>query len=189
MIPSYSYYIENFVRGRGKQNPPAPGEHHFVAAYLVPKLYSIEAAVPDFINPDGTKAILGDVVYYKDGKHHFGIEAKLGTIRLTKREFNKWIVAVNGDFWPNLFIGVGKNGIAIAAWDDFRRGYIAAVQAKDSDWSPVEIDGGYGPMKSVDLLRSHLPPAAWFPFAGQNNDDAKELDARFTDALRRSIWG
>ena len=58
----------------------------------MPKLYEINGIAPDYINPDGTKAIIIDVVYYRDEKHHFEIEVKLGTVRLTRREFNDWIV-------------------------------------------------------------------------------------------------
>ena len=35
---------------------------------------------------------MGDVVYYRDEEHHLGLEVKRGTIRLTSREFNEWIV-------------------------------------------------------------------------------------------------
>ena len=73
MILSYSEYIRLYIHRLNKSSPPAPGEHHFVSAYLVPKLYSINGKVPDYINPDGTKSILGYVVYYQDGQHHFGI--------------------------------------------------------------------------------------------------------------------
>ena len=57
-------------------NRPCPGEHHFVSAYLVPKLFSINQRIPDYINPDGTKGIIGDIVYYQDHEHQFGIEVK-----------------------------------------------------------------------------------------------------------------
>ena len=43
-----------------------PGEHHFVAVYLLPKFNKI----PDFLNPDGTKGKCGDIVFEKDTQHY-----------------------------------------------------------------------------------------------------------------------
>lgn len=188
MITSYSAYIQSYLLGKGRATLPAPGEHHFVSAYLVPKLYSINNKVPDYINPDGTKSILGDVVYYQDGKHHFGIEVKLETVRLTKREFNEWIVGHDSSQWPHLFIGVGHTGIGLAKWGEFRNAYINAVQAKKHDWILKEIDEGYGPMKDMDVLLPHLPSSAQFPFTS-SAIEASEHEARFTRALRTHIGG
>lgn len=186
MLSSYSAYIDRYLCDREKGSPPIPGEHHFVSAYLVPKLFKINGKVPDYINPDGTKSILGDVVYYQNGIHHYGIEVKLGTIRLTKHEFNTWIVDHVPTKWPHLFVGVGNTGIVLATWSDFRKAYVAAVQAKDKEWSPKRIPSGYGPMKRIDVLLSHLPGDAWFPYV-QSIHEAKKHDVRFTKALRKYI--
>ena len=188
MISSYCEYIDRYVRRKSKSAPPAPGEHHFVSAYLVPKLYAINGKVPDYINPDGTKAILGDVVYYQNGKHHFAIEVKLGTVRLTKREFNEWIVSTDSGNWPDLFIGVGRSGVSLATWGEFRGAYIAAIRTKVHGWAPLEISSGYGPMKGVDELPPHLPNGTWFQFA-TSATEASEREAKFTTALRRGIGG
>lgn len=188
MIPTYSSYIASYLRGKAKSTLPPPGEHHFVSAYLVPKLYSINQVVPDYINPDGTKEILGDVVYYRDGRHHIGIEVKLGTIRLTRREFNDWIVASEDSSWPTLFVGLGQNGIALAKWSVFRAAYIAAVQKKIPGWLPKAIPSGYGPTKSIDTLLLHLPASATFPFA-RALKEATENELRFSRALRESVGG
>lgn len=186
MIANFSEYISRYILRTDKSAPPTPGEHHFVCAYLVPRLFTINGKVPDFINPDGTKAILGDVVYYRDGRHHFGIEVKLGTVRLTKREFNEWIVSEDTNLWPNLFVGISSNGIALSAWSEFRGAYLAAVRAKDDNWSPATIGSGYGPMKGVNELRAHLPSGTWFPFT-VNQADASIHEAAFTAALRRGV--
>ena len=138
-------------------NRPCPGEHHFVSAYLLPRLFSLNKRIPDYINPDGTKSIIGDVVYYKDHEHQFSIEAKLGTIRLTKSEFNEWIVSSDQSCWPHAFIAIGTKGIGFCSWEDFRTTYISSVREKNPTWSPAIIDGGYGPQKSVNLLLSKLP--------------------------------
>ena len=92
MIPTYTDYINRYILKNGLGDNKSPGEHHFVAAYLVPKLFVINQLVPDYINPDGTKSITGDIVYFKNGSYRLGIEVKYGTIRLTKNEFNIWIV-------------------------------------------------------------------------------------------------
>ena len=102
MINSYVEYIDRYLALQGLAGLKEPGEHHFVSVYLVPKLYSIAKIVPDYVNPDGTKSILGDVVYYRDGKHAIGIEVKLGTIRLTAKEFNNWILNPNISEQPNI---------------------------------------------------------------------------------------
>lgn len=188
MLPSYSAYINSYLFDRGKGSPPIPGEHHFVSAYLVPKLFKINGKVPDYINPDGAKSILGDVVYYQDGKHHFGIEVKLGTVRLTKHEFNTWIVGNSSAEWPHLFIGVGNTGVGLATWSEFRDAYVTSVQAKNGKWDPKEITEGYGPMKSVDVLLPHLPKTAWFPYA-ESTAEAEQHEARFTETLRAYING
>ncbi len=38
---------------------PTPGEHHFCSIYLLNKFNRL----PDYINPDGTKCITGDIVF------------------------------------------------------------------------------------------------------------------------------
>ena len=186
VISNYSAYIQSYVLGKGRTTLPSPGEHHFVSTYLVPKLYSINGKVPDYVNPDGTKAILGDIVYYQDGKHHFGIEVKLGVIRLTKREFNEWIVEDKLNRWPHLFIGVGHTGIGLATWQDFREVYVTAIRAKNSGWIPKRIADGYGPMKDVDVLLPTFGKSGWFPFSADALEASKN-EARFTKLLRSHI--
>jgi hypothetical protein len=183
MIPSYSSYIRHFIFNRKSKKRPVPGEHHFVAAYLVPKLYSLHKTVPDYVNPDGTKGIFGDVVYFRDNKHHFGIEVKLDVIRLTKGEFNKWIVSPTGKRRPNIFLGVGRNGIALTTWQAFRRAYIAANRKRTPKWKAIRIEKGYGPMKNVDLLQRHLTDGEWFPFESDVRKEGKRESAFLTALL------
>lgn len=185
MVPSYSEYIRRYIHRRSKASPPSPGEHHFVATYLLPKLYEINGIVPDYVNPDGTKSIIGDVVYYRDEKHHFGIEVKLGTVRLTKREFNDWIVDEDPEFWPNLFLGVGRKGIALSSWSEFRTSYVASVKSKKPGWVATKIEDGYGPMKEVDELAEHLGEGLWFAIAEASTTAIHDL--RFTTALRNRV--
>ena len=163
-----------------------PGEHHFVSVYLVPKLYELNRIIPDYVNPDGTKGIIGDVVYFRDGAHQLGIEVKLATIRLTKNEFNSWIVAEDKSRWPHVFVGVGTQGVVMLPWREFRRVYIEAVHEKDADWVPMPIEDGYGPMKAVNKLFSSDDPSGYFRKVSELKQ-AKILDAKFLEALHEAI--
>ena len=157
-----------------------------MCAYLVPKLFALNGLVPDYINPDGTKSILGDVVYYKNNKHHFGIEIKLESISLTKREFNEWIAAPKQSDWPNLFIGVNKKGLLLSTWATFRSAYINSVRSKNPMWEATPIDERYGPAKKVEQLALHMPAESVFP-VGANSAQAIAMEEKFTFELRHRI--
>lgn len=111
MIGTYSDYIDEFIKRPATEGRPIPGEHHFVSTYLLPRIFEIRGAVPEYINPDGTKAVIGDVVYYDNGSHQHGIEVKLGVIRLTSAEYNRWIVWGNTSARPETFVGIGEKGL------------------------------------------------------------------------------
>ena len=147
MIKTYSDYIDRYMREPGLNGAKSPGEHHFVATYLMPRLLKVRPDVPDYVNPDGTKKMCGDIVYFDDGKHRLGIEVKFDTIRLTVNEFNSWIINGRGRH-PDYFLGIGKNGMLFVPWRDFRRQYRDAVDSKKL----VRISKGYGPMKQVNVL-------------------------------------
>ncbi|EGQ9294265.1 hypothetical protein ACSI5G_004316 [Vibrio vulnificus] len=188
MLNNYSDYIDFYLSSEGLKNRPCPGEHHFVSTYLLPRLFEINKRVPDYINPDGTKNVIGDVVYYEDHEHQFGIEVKLGTIRLTMGEFNKWIVRTDKSDWPHTFIAIGTKGIALCSWELFRNAYISAVkyQKKNPSWEPEEIDKGYGPQKSVNELLAFLPNANCH-FKGVTEEESNRLEERFTLALAKEV--
>lgn len=184
MIDTYSDYIDFFLTKQGLKSRPCPGEHHFVSAYLIPRLFSINRRVPDYINPDGTKGIVGDIVYYKDHKYQFAIEVKLGTIRLTKGEFNEWIVNTDETKWPHMFIGIGTDGIAMCSWKEFREVYIESVKEKNKNWKPETLDNGYGPMKSINIFISKISPNRRY-LPGENSEDAERKEDAFLNSLRR----
>lgn len=151
-IPTFSEYIKNYILNSKKAQKPSPGEHHFVSAYLLPRLFQITGKTPDYINPDGTKGIVGDVVYYEDNEHQFGIEVKFETVRLTKNEFNSWVLTENNELCPHTFIGLGTEGIIICPWDKFRDSYLKLVKKGNENWQPKPLTKGYGPQKSVNVL-------------------------------------
>ena len=186
MLNTYSEYIDRYLSKSGLSKRPCPGEHHFVSAYLVPRLFELNQRVPDYINPDGTKGIIGDIVYYKDHEHQFGIEAKLGTIRLTKGEFNEWVVNTDTSRWTHTFIGIGTAGIGLCSWAEFRTAYIAAVAENNNGWVPSSLSEGYGPMKSVNTLLPKLPNGKFFR-KGANPKESAELEDSFIEALEKEI--
>jgi hypothetical protein len=130
--------------------------------------------------------LIGDVIYFKDGAHHYGIEVKLGTVRLTKEEFNSWIVAELENKHPNVFIGVGTAGLLVLTWKEFRKLYVQAVRARKPSWEPERIDGGYGPSKSVDVLCRSRVGDAYFGSSDDTSTSASE-QARLVAVLRRLL--
>ena len=186
MIDTYSDYITRYITPGGLNGNKLPGEHHFVAAYLLPKLYQLNGVVPDYVNPDGTKGLIGDVVYFKDGSHRCGIEVKLGTIRLTRNEYNKWIVGDDKTCWPNVFLGVCSAGLILLSWPKFRALYISSVSTGTPAWSPAAIERGYGPFKSVNMLFAATNQSARFSIS-LDASFAKKKEAQFLGALEREI--
>jgi len=183
MINTYTNYIDRYMITRGLNDATSPGEHHFVSAYLIPKLFAINGIVPDYINPDGTKKIIGDVVYFRDGVHHFGIEVKFQTIRLTKNEFNSWIVNEDISEHPELFIGIGTEGIIILPWHEFRNAYIRSADITNL----APITKGYGPQKSVNTLHKAGNRAiGYFPKAN-NETDSNQYELQFLQLLQDAI--
>lgn len=174
------------MRSTGLQGRKQPGEHHFVGVYLVPLLYSLTKKVPDYVNPDGTKRLIGDVIYFENSDHRLGIEVKLGTVRLTRAEFNGWIVGENRAVWPNIFLGVSVEGVLLLPWDAFRDRYISAVGRHRDRWTPVEIDKGYGPMKSVGVLCRDQAAGGFFKYA-DNEAESSKLESVFVEELHKLV--
>jgi hypothetical protein len=186
VIPTYSEYIHRFLPRRGK-----PGEHHFVAVYLLPKVMKIYDCVPDYVNPDGTKKIIGDIVYYKDGQHHFGIEAKLEEIRLTAAEFNNWILLTNSAKHPDVFVAIGTRGLILQTWSRFRAVYCGLKQEL-LPLNPLPSKK-YAPQLGVNALINHMETEAnstgqeVFPICDIDRPESQEQERRFEAALRKLL--
>ena len=185
MITSYKEYIGRYLLPSGLNGEKSPGEHHFVATYLVPKLFSINQTVPDYINPDGTKQKIGDIVYFKEGKHHFGIEVKIETIRLTKNEFNSWIVNENTIDHPDIFIGIDTAGIIILPWGEFRNAYLSSVGI--SEPQPIVKKNEYGPLKRINKLFAEGKDGAGYLPNVESDDEGKQYELDFELLLRSAI--
>src|SRR5258708_4886917 len=146
---------------------------------------------PDYVNPDGTKKIIGDIVYYKDGQHHFGIEAKLKGIRLTAAEFNNWIYLSNSAKHPDVFVAVGTRGLILQAWSRFRAVYRGLKQSL-LPLNPLPPKR-YAPQLGVNALISHLEKDAnmtgqeVFPICDIDTPECQEQERRFEVALRKLL--
>jgi len=182
MIATYSEYIDRFLIRGGRDGFKSPGEHHFVATYLLPKLYSLNNIVPDYVNPDGTKGIVGDVVYFRNGYHHFGIEVKFEVIRLTKNEFNSWIVDTDSSNHPNLFLGVGTAGIIILPWADFRNDYLKSINQRVTS----TIEKGYGPQKAINELFKIGESPGYLKKCEQKSE-YDDYESRFLNLLNNTL--
>ena len=92
-----------------------PGEHHFVAVYLLPHFHKI----PDYVNPDGTKSFCGDIGFCNNSKL-FSIEVKIGkkSFTFSKNENNNWLVKKEEPL-PNYLIALTLNYYFIIEWDIF----------------------------------------------------------------------
>lgn len=100
-----------------------PGEHHFVAVYLLSKFQRI----PDYVNPDGTKGSLsGDIGF---GNSTFSIEVKLGkknsmsSISFTASQYEKWFIKSEDNDIPNYLIVLLKNSFFIIKFPLFVEKY------------------------------------------------------------------
>src|SRR5574344_1019533 len=105
MIKKISSYVEEYINPF--ENNDLPGEHHFVASYLVPKIFRITNRIPYYINPDGMKKKPGDIIY--DNK--FSIEVKYLKINLTYFQYNEWIKKKKER--PSYLIALGRQSLCM----------------------------------------------------------------------------
>ena len=145
-----------------------PGEHHFVAVYLLRKF----ASIPDYLNPDGMKGVCGDIVFGKktDNKF-FSVEVKVGKTSFTfsKNENNSWFVNETGPF-PDYLIALTRNRLFILKWRDFSELFIKLK-------NPKLINDSHGKSKSIsenDLLTKFASDSFEI-----NSVDEKAITARF----------
>lgn len=201
-IPTFSEYIREYIHGvRGRH---IPGEHHFVSVYLVPRLVALEGlGVPCYVNPDGMKAIPGDVVYYdrhepeasSAWKLRLGIEAKIGSVKFSRTEYNDWMRPhAATEQKPDLFVGISKDGLLIGRWEPFARRFVRiaygenAPEVLDPSSSAERYTLARDLLKIVRDLEEVLPTEErplpeglrWWPYS-EDREAAERYEA---DALR-----
>jgi hypothetical protein len=151
-IPTFSDYIRDYIltftTGPKQYRKHIPGEHHFVSMYLVPRLVSFPSlSLPTYVNPDGMKAIPGDIVYFDrkevGGKVNWnfqlGIEVKIGSVKFSRTEYNDWMRPhAASKAKPHLFVGIAKQGILIARWGSFAERFVKIAFSKNGP--PLELD-------------------------------------------------
>ena len=130
--------IQQYKKQYFDNKKPIPGEHHFVAVYLLQYFKQI----PDYVNPDGTKNFCGDIGFYKKSEL-FSIEVKLGkkSFNFSKNENNNWFVYQTHPL-PNYLIALTSNYLFIVEWKIFSKIF---VYLRD----PKLITDGYKNSQSI----------------------------------------
>lgn len=109
-----------------------PGEHHFVAVYLLNKFKKI----PDYLNPDGMKGKCGDIVFENKNNNiekQLSIEVKTGKkgFCFSKNETNFWFVEKNRkEALPDYLIALTENYLFIIEWKKFSDLFIQLKKPK-----------------------------------------------------------
>jgi len=109
-----------------------PGEHHFVAVYLLNKFNKIT----DYLNPDGMKGKCGDIVFESkntNSKKQLSIEVKIGKTGFcfSKNETNFWFVEKNRkEPFPDYLIALTENYLFIVEWEKFSDLFIQLKKPK-----------------------------------------------------------
>lgn len=180
MLKTYSQYIALYIREKPPRNKRHPGEHRFVAAYLLPRLNQVTKRMPYYVNSDGMKRIAGDVVYYSGARLCLSFEVKYNVVPLTNNEFNRGICEREGKDWPTVFIGVCAEGLVILEWREFRRRYL---RLKYRSQVPGRIrPRSYGLLLDVARL-IETGGDGIFPFR-DDSAAANRVEAGFRKALR-----
>lgn len=208
-IPTYSDYIRKYIldfkSGPKDKRKHIPGEHHFVSTYLVPRLMSFTfLKEPTYVNPDGMKAIPGDIVYYDreetDGtvnwNYRLGIEVKIGSMKFSRTEYYDWMkTASSKKPKPHLFIAIARQGIMIGRWGIFSKRYLKIAFHKSTKL-PAIPSGGYTPSRdfpkvlcdSQHFLQAEERPLPdglqWWEFA-EKQGLARQNESEFMDYLER----
>lgn len=181
MIKTYSEYIRDYISNPRLEK--VPGEHHFVAAYLVPRLFKITGNVPDQINPDGSKSLVGDILYQDLNGCQLCIEVKLQKICLTKNEYNSSICASDRTQWPDLFIGICSKGIVVLEWECFRGSYLELITRKRASWNPELEIRGNSPIRQIASLFQSANTNGKHEFSNEE-PEAMNGEQQFMDHLR-----
>lgn len=149
-----------------------PGEHHFCSIYLLNKFNRL----PDYINPDGTKQVPGDIVFYKRSEDNdsikknnkFSIEVKYGEIFFTKTQFKMWFVDKKDT--PDFLIALTDNYLFIIEWNIFQEIYLAKKNRRT-----INANGYSKKIPEEELKDSSEIDIQYFKL---NETDGKKLDVK-----------
>ena len=187
-------YTNNFYSDFEKKDLPLPGEHHFVSVFLLPLLYKVTQNTPDYVNPDGTKDLPGDIIYNFNKEEALSIEVKYQVIRLTKKEYNDWIVKYTKENIPDLFIGFGSRGMLVCNWEEFVELYKESIGVSKKNDDLSTIKSGYGPTKSMNVLIDFLKDnvkdyenVSVFDSSSTNEEIEKKLKAYFSNISKELV--
>lgn len=146
----HSYYDTHLIK--------KSGEHHFCSIYLLNKFNRI----PRYINPDGTKNVSGDIVFYKNDDTKFSIEVKYEKIKFTKNQYNQWFVD-NSDK-PDVLIALTDNYLFILEWKVFSKIYAtiypnghSAITGYSKTISEDRLIKSEELKKDIDYFDLHFP--------------------------------
>lgn len=186
MVNRLKDYIGKYMTEAGDEI--LPGEHHFVAVYFAPKIWSITGEVPRYINPDGTKKLPGDLIY---DKNRISFEAKYNKIMFTRTQWESWFN--RGSKWkssmkvpaPSFFVGICESGMVIREWNDFTRDYLSMI----SELSHIDLEKYtikvYSPQISIrryiDFLGSAAKSNVLFVPRANGDYSETEIEQRLRD--------
>ena len=81
--------------------------------------------IPEYINPDGTKDVIGDL-FYKE--KDVSIEIKYMKIKFTEKQINNWIKGNDKTIHPKYIIGINENRLFLQNFEEFRKNYICILE-------------------------------------------------------------
>lgn len=145
-------YVEEYFNGDN-----VPGEHHFVAVYLLNKINEI----PDYVNPDGMKGSLSGDIGFKRGENLlFSIEVKLGkknnksSISFTASQYEKWFIKSEDKGIPNYLIVLIADSFFIINFPLFVEKYKGRYKSEIKEFKNRIVKKKNGPSFYKDCIRA-----------------------------------
>lgn len=133
-----------------------PGEHHFVAVYLLNKFNRI----PDYLNPDGMKGSLSGDIGFERGNNTFSIEIKLGkknsmsSISFTASQYEKWFIESEDKDIPNYLMVLVKDSFFIIKFPLFVEKYKDIHKSEIEEFKNKAGKKKNGPNFNEDCIRA-----------------------------------
>jgi hypothetical protein len=187
MIDTYKQYVEKYIKPY--INGILPGEHHFVAIYLAPKIYKATNYIPLYINPDGMKKVPGDL-FYKE--NDVSIEVKYFKINFTNYYWMEWIKDINctSDIatkkCPKYFIGVSDKGIIFEDWKSFVCNYKTMIRETGVENTDTMRIGTYSKLftinQYINRFVNELSTMEYYRM--DSNSDTNEQEDVFTHRIK-----